>query len=253
MKPSWLVNIMPNFTNHAHYKMMDLFNNHSHEVGSQIASSHPGKTPTDCITYVINVLKYAFEKSGDKASAEKVSKLGEYGTELAAYLVKEHNWKGIYYNPDINHPRDGNVEHVYSYYKKLLHSKQYYTIPITYLVINYKPTPKTNGNYKSFSRIGGSKDPTTKTVSQLERLKKVKFAVGVSRGGKHLWLFSFGKLYEVHWDKIGSDLYGATDLEDYSWLSGALVVPPDAISAANFDGIGNIWDTFVDFLKNLGL
>ena len=37
---------MANFTNHAHRKMIDLFNNHSHEVGSKIASAHPGKTPT---------------------------------------------------------------------------------------------------------------------------------------------------------------------------------------------------------------
>lgn len=149
---------MTNFTNHAHNKMMDLFSNHSHEVGSQIASAHPGKTPTDCITYIINVLKYAFEKSGDKAISDKVAKLGEYGTKLAAYLVNNQNWKGVYYNPDVNHPRDGNLEHPFSYYKKVILSKQYYTIPMTYWVINYKPTPKTHPSYKNFSGIGGSKE-----------------------------------------------------------------------------------------------
>lgn len=239
---------MTNFTDHAHQKMMDLFNKHDHEVGSQIASAHPSKTPTDCITYVINVLKYAFDKSGDKASAAKVATLGTYGTKLAAYLVNTHKWTGIYYNPDVNHPRDGDLEHAYSYYKKVVLSKKYYNIPISYWLINYKPTPKTNPNYKSFSGIGGSKDLTKKDVSQLNMLKKVKFAVGVSRGGTHTWLYSLGKVYEVHWDKVGADLYEASNLDGYAWLSGALVVPPDAMAAAIFE---NIWEKTAKYLRGL--
>jgi hypothetical protein len=43
----------------------------------------------------------------------------------------------------------------------------------------------------------------------------------------HTWLFSFGSVYEVHWDGIGSDLYERTPLEVFGWLSGAIVVPPD--------------------------
>jgi hypothetical protein len=234
---------MTDFTLHAHHKMMDLYNNHSHECGSQIASRYPGKTPTNCITYVINVLKYAFEKSGDKVAAEEVVKLGEYGTKLAAYLVNSHYWTGIYYNPDVSHPRDGDVEHPYSYYKKVVLSKQYYTIPISYWVIDYKPTPNINPNYKTFSGIGGSKDPTKKDESQLDMLKKITFAVGVSRGGKHTWLYSSGKVYEVHWDEIGADLYEASNFEEYPWLSGALVVPPDALSAAK---LANICSKFLE-------
>jgi len=189
---------MPSFTDLAYTKMIDLFNNHSHKVGSQVASAYPGKTPTNCIIYVINVLKYAFEKSGDKAAAKKVGELAEYGTDLASYLVNQHKWKGIYYNPDVNHPRDGDLEHPFSYYKRVLLSKQYYKVPISRAVINYKPTPKTDGNYKSFSRIGGSKEPTVKSTDQIEKLKKIKFAVGISRSGKHTWLYSLGKVYEVH-------------------------------------------------------
>ncbi|MEA1933833.1 MAG: hypothetical protein U9N60_05310 [Thermodesulfobacteriota bacterium] len=82
-------------------------------------------------------------------------------------------------------------------------------------------------------------------------LKKVKFAVGVSRGGKHTWLYSLGKVYEVHWDKIGAELYEVTNLEDYAWLSGALVVPPDAIVAAIFDN--NIWEKIFKYFKSLGV
>ena len=218
------------FTDYAFEKMMDLYTNHNHECGSQIASSHPDKKPTDCITYVINVLKHAFEKDGRKPVAEKVAKLGKKGTELAAYLVKEQKWTGIYYNPDVNHPRDGDVEHPFSR-KKTLESKQYYTIPISYFLINYKPTPKSDPKYKSFTGLGGSKEPTEVDETQLEMVNLIKFAYGVSRGGKHTWLYSFGKIYEVHWDKIGADLYEATNLEDFAWLSGALV-PPDALAAA---------------------
>jgi hypothetical protein len=226
----------------AEAKMIDLYNNHSHEVGSRIASSHPGKAPTDCITYVINVLKHAFEKGGDTAAASEVGKLGKHGTKLAAYLVNTHKWVGIYYNPDVNHPRDGDVEHPYSYRKKTLLSRQYFDIPISYWVINYNPTPKTNPNFKSFSSIGGSKDPTPKDTVSLDKLKKVSFAFGISRGGKHTWLYSLGKVYEVHWDRVGSDLYEATNFEEFPWLSGALVAPPDAIAGAGFDEQTSRWE-----------
>jgi hypothetical protein len=221
---------MASFSQHAQTKMLDLYNNHGHEVGSQIKSMHPGKTPTDCITYVINVLKHAFEKSGNKAAADKVVKLGQYGTALAAYLVNSQKWKGVYYNPDVNHPRDGQLEHPFSYYKKALLSKKYYDIPISHWVIDYKPTPKSDPNYKSFSGIGGSKALTTQDTTQLDKLKKAKFGVGVSRGGKHTWLYSLGNVYEVHWDQIGAGLYEASSFEDYPWISGALAIPPDALT-----------------------
>jgi hypothetical protein len=233
------------FTDYAFEKMMDLYNNHSDECGSQIASAHPDKKPTDCITYVINVLTYAFEKDGRKSVAQKVAKLGNKGTELGAYLVNDQKWTGIYYNPDVNHPRDGNSEHPFSR-KKALESKQYYTIPISYWLINYRPTPKTDANYKSFTALGGSNDSTELDETQLEMVKKVKFAYGVSRGGRHTWLYSLGKIFEVHWDRIGADLYEATKLEDFAWLSGALVVPPDALAAAKLDQ--SWFDTVLDLL-----
>ena len=66
------------------------------------------------ISLDINICKYLWVKG--RASAAKIAKLGEYGTKLAAHLVNTHKWTGIYYNPDVNHPRDGNLEHAYSYY-----------------------------------------------------------------------------------------------------------------------------------------
>jgi len=236
------------FSDHAHKKMMELFRNHSHEVGSQIASGYPGKTPTDCITYVINVLKHAFTKVGNPTVATMVGSLGTYGTQLASYLVKTHKWKAVYYNPDVNHPRDGQLEHPFSYYKSVLPSKSYYEIPIAHMAVNYAPTPKTHGQYKSFSGIGGSKSETPEDMGNLRDLEKIKFGVGVSRGGRHTWLFSAGKVYEVHWDQIGATLYEATELTAFAWLSGAIVIPPDAYAGAKFDQVG-WWEAFSEWFR----
>jgi hypothetical protein len=237
---------MNTFTDYAVEKMMYLYSNHSDEVGSKIASAYKDKRSTDCITYVINVLTYAFEKTGQKSVSEKVRQLGAKGTELAAYLVKEQKWAGLYYNPDVNHPRDGNPEHPTSQ-KKVLESKQYYEIPISCSVINYEPTKESDPNYKIWTKLGGSKKATEPDDTQLKELKKVRFAVGISRGGVHTWLYSLGQIYEVHWDKIGDDLYGAVKFEDYQYISGALVIPPDALAAAKF--CQGWFDSFLDWLS----
>lgn len=53
--------------------------------------------------------------------------------------------------------------------------------------------------------------------------------MGVSRGGDHVWVYSFGKVYESHWDKeAGSGLYTAVPMEDFIWLSGIVVIPKDS-------------------------
>jgi len=93
----------------------------------------------------------------------------------------------------------------------VLFSKKYYEIPVSRAAINYRPTSKTNGSYKSFSGIGGSKELTVKNIDQIEKLKKIRFAVGVSCGGSHTWLYSLGKVYEVHWHGKPSP-YEATDI-----------------------------------------
>jgi len=239
------------YSDDAYGRMIDLFNNHSHECGSKVTAANPGKTPTDCITYVINVVSYAFEKAGDKAAAGKVKGLGKLGTELAAYLVKSHKWKAVYINPDVNHPRDKSYEHVMTY-KTVMGKSPYYGIAIDQTVVNYTPTPKSDPNFVSFKGKGMSADPTDEDDSQMRELKKIKFGVGVSRGGMHTWLYSYGMVYEVHWDKVGADLYGTTDIENFEWLSGAIVIPPDAYSAAKFDAVAQkkgFFDYIFDLLK----
>ncbi|WBS00605.1 hypothetical protein OU994_20070 [Pseudoduganella sp. SL102] len=237
------------FSDDAYKKMIDLYNNHAHECGIRIISLHPGKVATDCITYVINVLSYAFERNDDKLTASKVRTLGKYGTELAAYLVSDHGWKAVYLNPDANHPRDKDYEHVKTY-KEVKAKLPYYKIPIAHLVVNYTPTAQADPNFVSFKGKGMSSEPTVEDDSQMAELKKIKFGVGISRGGQHTWLYSTGLVYEVHLDKIGAELYEKTDIELFDWLSGAIIIPPDAYAAAKFDRIGNEEGIF-DFLHGL--
>lgn len=88
---------MKTFSEHAHEKLIDLFDNHSHEVGSELKKKNPDKykdyESTDCITYSLNVISYAFKKLGHEDAAKRIWKLGGKGTDLAKYLVDFHNWK----------------------------------------------------------------------------------------------------------------------------------------------------------------
>ena len=108
------------FSQHAKDKINDIISNHSNHVGSVLKRDNPTKCKdfivSDCITMAIWVLKYAFEKTQQLTIASRVGGLGQKGTELAKYLIHNHNWKGVYYNPDLNHPEDGSGEHISSYY-----------------------------------------------------------------------------------------------------------------------------------------
>lgn len=156
-------------------------------------------------------------------AAKKVWELGERGTDLAKYLVKTHKWKGIYINPDSKHPVDSNSEHTYTSH---LASKtcKYYKIPLEYKVHNYTITPK---SHPSFQKLNKTAPVTTLNPLGITSLGLVKFGFGVSKGGEHTWVFSKGNVYEVHWDKIGTELHEKTPLRMFPWLSGAIVVPPD--------------------------
>jgi hypothetical protein len=178
---------------------------------------------TDCITYSLNVISYAFEKSGNQKSAKHVWSLGKRGVDLAKYLVDTHGWKSVYINPDSVHPADAQQEHPYSSY---LASKtcKYYQIPLHYRVDNYNPTLKTDS---AFRKINTNAGVTALNKIDVVSLDQVNFGFGLSRGGMHTWVFSKGLVYEVHWDGVGSGLYEATNLRAFPWLSGAIVVPSD--------------------------
>ncbi len=218
---------MKTFTDHAVEKMIDLYNNHSHEVGIQLKKSDP-KTyknyeSTDCVTYVLNVLSYAFQQMGNPSAGKKAFNVGAKGTNLAKYLVNTHGWKGIYINPDVKHPFDASDEHTYSYH--IVNKKcTYYGVPVNYKVVNYRPTSKTDHNFQVLNKTAPMTD-----LNPIDyfSLITVRLGVGISRGGSHTWLFSRGMVYEVHWDSIGAGLYEASPLLTYEWLSGAIFVPKE--------------------------
>ena len=155
---SWDLLGAEGFSYWAKLKMNDLLNNHDHEVGSVLKTQYPQKFKdlhsTDCITFVGNVLSYAFEKVGDLASAKEVWKNSKKGTNLAQLLIGK-GWKAIYWNPDVKNPRDYNpanpngawTEHPFSYHIAKTQST-YYGIPITESVINYNPTFSANKRFE---------------------------------------------------------------------------------------------------------
>jgi hypothetical protein len=213
------------FSDHALEKMMDLFHNHDHEVGSQLKNAYPQQyaeyQATDCITYVLNVITHAFRQLGDDQSAERAWQLGAHGTELARYLVEEHGWEACYVNPDAKHPVDDDDEHTYT---SILASrdKKYYKIPLKYIIQNYRVTP--DHVFESLT-LNKNVPLTEHNETDIASLEQVAFGFGVSRGGKHTWLYSKGKVYEVHWNEIGDSLYEAKPLREFPWLSNMIAMP----------------------------
>jgi len=203
----------------AEAKMWDLYKDHAHEAGSKYAGDKTGLQNTDCITYCINVISFAYEKVGNPTMAARVRGQGR-GIELATLLVAD-GWKAHYWNPDVRHPRDNSSEHPYSYqvakktgeYQAVMRGGDVRKLKLDGFIIDYNlvnPTAKVPNN-----------------IDVYNRLSSVRFAFGIARAGVHTFLFSCGMVFEVHWDKIGPDLYERSSFYDYKWLSGALIVPPD--------------------------
>ena len=225
---------MASLTDLLEQRMLYFYNNHSNQVGSKNPNPPPGCTKTDCITYCYQVIEWAYQQMGQKSIADQVYKKRTMGTDLARYL-QSIGWKAIYWNPDVNHPADGQGEHPVSY--KQAKAGSYYGIPVTGMVINYRPTVIMDQPGFWASLFGAKPTPSPKMTTQdltgLNKLKNVRFGYGLARGGMHTFLYGSGSIYEVHWTGVGTTpngpngLYGKTPFENYPWLSGAVLVPPD--------------------------
>jgi len=213
------------FSDYALEKLADIMNSHSDHVGSELKASDPtkykDKVASDCITMALWVLAYAFEQQGEAAIAKKVRRMGNNGTELSNYLIDQRGWKGVYYNPDVNHPSDGSGEHIFSYYQQVRKKCSYSVavVPVSYKVINYAPSKKKVTSYLPL---------TKRDAVDFYIFNTVPFGLGMSRGGEHVWLYSNGYVYESHWDREPSTgLYTSVPLGRFPWRSGIVVVPPD--------------------------
>lgn len=188
---------------------------------------------TDCITFVLNVLKETYMRQKNDQISKALTTYGMtdrgkgrlfYGDVFVKKMIKLHNWSSIYLSPDKFHPTDGDKEHPHTTYLAMRFCK-YHDIPVHHIAIDYKPLAKDHENFQElFPKAGVRK---VNKVS-LEGLMKIPFGIGLSRGGNHTWLFSKGKVYEAHWEYAGIKLYEATDIRNWAWQSNLIIVPPDA-------------------------
>ena len=209
------------FSEHAEKQMWDLLKSYDSQVGSQYTGSDgAGKTKTDCITYVMRALAYAYEQTGQPDKASSVRSYSKKGTDLAQFLVTS-SWKAYYWNPDVRVPRDGLSEHPFAY-QTTKKTGSYYSVSVSGYIINYNLTRSSGGG------CSGSDTRGPNDMVAFDKFSKVRFAYGLAKGGMHTFLLSYGMVYEVHWDKIGKDLYARNPFYFYEWLDGLVVTPPDS-------------------------
>lgn len=255
------------FSEHAENKMWDLLKAHQNQLGRQLwvdyescvktGQPKPGGAPcttlqpyqefaakfnswyrTDCQTYILHVLKYAYEKIGRRdiytgLHRQFTNPKNTTGTVMAKYLV-QNGWKAYLFLPDTDNPSDRSPKHT-AMYRSTLKTKTWWGVPVTDFIVNYNPTPTT-----------GTQTPTPKDAAgmrKFEALSGVRFAVCVFTEGLHTGLFSKGMIYEVHWRSLSeqsrvdnpnyapfyvSPLYEHTALWGFAWLEGVILVPPDS-------------------------
>jgi hypothetical protein len=206
-----------------------------------------GLKPNNCVFYQMDATETGHEQSNAKGvwtkihdRYEKAEKLKEHGHGPGGtgdQLFKgfeDAGWVGIYYNPDICNPFDKftqpeNATHHINSYKTWISTGQYTHLPAPVGIINYDPTLRYQAANEA--RKDGSGDLvdtlTNMDTSQLDKLANVPYGVLIARDAYHTALIILGKVYEVHWEKFPDDpnLFAATDLKDWDWLDGMLMVP----------------------------
>jgi hypothetical protein len=185
-----------------------------------------------CIEYVLEACQLGHEKtlSSKDWAFIKGHMVKGMGMAIGEGFAKA-GWMGVYFNPDVKHPFDGNTEkHNYTYaiakskrrYQAVdtRDNNRLYKFSVKQLVINYAPTTVyENGTIET--------NVTPQDTTQINKLKQVPFGVVNVSGGTHTALFSKGYIYEIHWDKSHTDpvLFERTLLENWGWLSGAIQIP----------------------------
>jgi hypothetical protein len=188
--------------------------------GAKGSDLWPQASPQDCTTFVLEILEQAYKAAGLEDEWKKIfhqsiaasGKSGFKGIELMKAL-QASGWSGHYWNPDVKNPGDGGDEHPWSHYLAKKNS-EYYGMPVDMdqAILNY--------NLTDDSEAQGS--------ASLDALKDVPFAVLGAKGGMHMAVVVYGKVYEVHWTTAATskDVITAVPLEEWGWMSGGIVVPP---------------------------
>ncbi len=186
-----------------------------------MTESREGLTPHDCTTFVLEILGQAYRAAGlaeeweaiFEAAVESSGEGGFKGIDLMIALQELGGWEGAYFNPDVAHPSDAQDEHPYSAYLAEKNGS-YYGVQVDEMVTDYRPS-------------WGSE--TEKDSAGLEWLEEVPFGIVAARGGRHMAVIIDGDIYEVHWseNEHSKDVITREALEDWAWLSGAIVFPTD--------------------------
>jgi hypothetical protein len=220
--------------------------------GQKSGDTSSAKT-TDCTEIVFEVLRKTFAQQGRSADWAKVEatyrkntgKRGETtgsGIDLQAALQSQLGWKGIYWAPDPTFAyQDADVTGVKgteasfalgkakkgTYYKDF-GKKGYPGVRIHHRVTDYAPEPGST---------------TAKNDAGLAKLKKLPFGVMSAHGGRHMTIFTYGRVIEVHWKSPATspDVVAQEPLETWAtgpksgihyFASGAIVAPAADVDAA---------------------
>lgn len=258
------------FSEHAENRMWDLFKSHQNQLGRQLwidfdrcrtGKAGRGKYDcdlfgpykdfearfkdwyrTDCQTYILDVLKYAFEKTGRRdlyrGMMGAFRKEGTTGTVMSKYLAR-NGWEAYLFMPDTDNPADGKPAHA-KMYQNSKKSRTWWGVPLVDFIVNYNPTPDLKGGAKQLT----PRDEAGK--KKFDSLSNVTFSVCVFTEGLHTALHSKGMVYEVHWDVLSeqsrvdnpnytrfyeSELYEHSPLWGFGWLEGIIVIPPDSTAS----------------------
>lgn len=198
-------------------------------VGNEADDLGQNRTPppskTDCTEYTVSVLADTFKAKGQGDTFKKIlgnankSSGGKLkGTKLIEELQTQAGWKAVYWNPDtkfVDKKADGTADTEHKYSAHVAKSQgTYYSLPIEKdkMVVDYNP------------KLGTG---TTQKLSEFEKLKKLPFGVIAARGGTHIAMLVSGVVYEVHWKEqcTSQNVFEATPLESWAWLSGIVAAP----------------------------
>ena len=205
-------------------------------VGSRASDLGQGQesapTKTDCTEYTVSVLRDTFNAKGQGDTFKKILVAANKesggrlkGTSLIDELRKQGGWKVLYWNPDtkfVDKKRDNTDDTEHKYSADVARTKgTYYDIPLETdkMIVDYSPKAGTG---------------TARNDVAIDKLRKIPFGVIAARGGMHIAMLVSGIVYEVHWTEqcTSEEVFAATSLEKWGWLSGIVAAPASDIDNA---------------------
>jgi RHS repeat-associated protein len=151
--------------------------------------------------------------------------LGDYersdkrGTALLKSLHDKEQWKTVYVatskeDEKIEKSKNVRKEGVYPAHKQ---TPEAFKTPVDYF-IERLDKPKSQGAASKYN---------------LNQLRKVSFGIGVVESGRHTFVLSYGKVYEVHWEENSrsAKLFEVSTLEKFmsDWKQSAVIAFPGAL------------------------